>query len=428
MSGSTSISGVRAPGGSRRGDTRRQERRWNGTGWAVHIVIIGLAVLLWWIARDMVSVTQQLKDAGRVRFELAEELKSGWRVMQQGAQPVSLEVSGPTKEINNFAAELDQNAGRFTYRYEITAADVAALTPDSRQQIVLTVDIRRFEATSEAVVPAELTVRPLGGERVFQITLERYIERKAYVDLGPTARGQIQVDLPRDDRKETRAYSYTAEVTEDDLEVHGPASFVVANSDANSGKARLKVTIDAKQVLENYAKSKSKEIEEVLDQGTVVSIVQLLPIEGVEVRDKEKGVGVAEVPVKVTYTRLQDYVQVSRDFAVELVLPNWLAQKGARVDNLPSSIPVDMRVLASQRDAFMTGQYVHVRLDLSGLSRNEIEIESVEGSNLKRYKVVNGYYSLDIDTARLTYEFNNSSVTAELYQPIGGEMTIVWTD
>ena len=50
----------------------------------------------------------------------------------------------------------------------------------------------------------------------------------------------------------------------------------------------------------------------------------------------------------MTYTRLQDYVQVSREFPVEIVFPNWLAQKGARVDNLPDSVPVDMKVLIEQ--------------------------------------------------------------------------------
>lgn len=431
MTGSnTSISGVRSPSGSRRGDTRRVERRWASATWAVHIVIVGLAVLLWWIARDMVSVTQQLKDGGSVRFELDEALKGEWKVMSLATQPVSLEVSGPTKEINDFAAELDQNPGRFSYRYEINESDLANLKPDSRQQVVLTIDIRKFETTGDAVVPPELTVRPLGtGDRIFTVTLEHFITRPAYVDLGPSGKGQIQVTLPRGDRRnETRAYSYVAEVADVDLEVRGPASLVNANSDTN-GLARLKVSIDAKQVLDNFAASKAKTVESVLDQGSIVSIVQLLPIEGVEVRDKSKGVGVAEVPVRVTYTRLQDYVQVSREFPVEIVFPNWLAQKGARVDNLPDSVPVDMKVLGSQRANF-NEMYVHLRLDLSGLNRNEIEseIESVEGSTLKRYKLVNGYYSLDLDTTRLTYEFNNTSVTAENYQPIGGEMTIVWSD
>ncbi|MCA8912322.1 MAG: hypothetical protein KDB82_11505 [Planctomycetes bacterium] len=434
MSGSpsTSVSGIRAPGASRRAETRRNDRRWSGTGWFVHIVILGLAVLLWWIARDMVSVTQQLKDAGRVRFELSDELKNDWRVMGQGLQPVSLEVSGPTKEINDFAAELDQNANRFTYRYEITAADIANVQVNRKQQLTLTVDIRKFEATSEAVAPAELTVRPLGGERVFQITLERYVERKAYVDLANTSKGQIQVVLKEGSPPRTYTYSAEAQPT-NDLEVRGPASLVDAITDPNS-LAKLRIAVDAEQALANFVSLNQQTTEQVLQQGSIVSNMQLLPIEGVEVREiykDDQGVeqrrAVSLVNVRISFTPLQDYVQVSRDFPVEIVYPNWLAQKGARVDNLPSSIPVDMKVLSSQRANF-NEQNVHVRLDLSGLNRNEVSIESVEGSNLKRIKVLNGYYSLDIDTTKLTYEFNNTSVTAELYQPIGGEITIVWTE
>jgi len=425
-SGQTSVSGMRAPGASRRGETRRQER-WVGFRWSVHLVILALAVLLWWIARDMVSVNQQLKDAGRVRFELTEELQGEWRIFSQAQLPVTLDVAGPTKEINEFAAELDQNPGRFAYRYEIGPADIAQLQPDRRHQVQLTVDIRNFKATSEAVVPAELRVRPLGGERVFVVTLERFIQRDAAVDLGSSAKGQIQVNINRrDGRIETRAYSYGAEVKlERPVEVWGPASLVEANTDA-AGHARLRVSIDARQVLENFAKSENLTIEQVLEQGSVVSIVQLLPIDGVEVRDKEQRRPVATVPVKLTYNRLQDYVPVSREFNVDVILPNWLAQKSARVENLPSNIRVDMKVLSSQRPNF-TEQYVHVRLDLSSLNRNELEIESVEGTSLKRAKVLNLYYSLDINTERLTYEFENENVTAEQYLPIG-EITIVWTE
>lgn len=74
-SGGTSVSNMRPPAGaSRRGDTRRMGERRIGLGWSVHIVILALAVLLWWIARDMVSVTRTLTDAGRVHFTLSEEL------------------------------------------------------------------------------------------------------------------------------------------------------------------------------------------------------------------------------------------------------------------------------------------------------------------------------------------------------------------
>jgi hypothetical protein len=433
MSGgaNTSVSGMRSPGGSRRGDTARISKGVSGGSITVHIIILGLAVLLWWIARDMVSVSQQLTNAGRVRFELSQELQGRWRVFSQATVPVSLDVSGPTKEINDFAADLEQNPGRFAYRYEITEADIANLPVSSRHQITLTLDIRRLEATSEAVAPPELRVRPLGaasGEKggTFNVTLERYIERPAYVDLGASAKGQIQVTLVRrDGRNETRAYSFTAEAKLDkEIEMWGPASLIDANSDSN-GQGRLKVSIDAKQALENFAKSKDLTLEQVLDQGSLVSNVQLLPIEGISIRDTQD-LEVAFVNVRITYVRVQDYVPVSADLPVEPIFPNWLAQKKAYVANLPSSIPVDMRVLNSQRDAF-NQEHVHVRIDLSDLVRADLTIEDVENSNLKRARVLNRYYSLSINTDRLTYEFVNENVTAELYQP-ASEIVIEWTE
>ena len=432
-SGATSVSGIRAPSASRRGDTRRVER-WTGGGIAVHIIIMALAVLLWWIARDMVSVTQSLKDAGRVRFELSEDLRGEWRVFSQPSMPVSLEAAGPTKEINAFASQLEQTPGRFTYLYEITAADIANLQPDRRHLIQLTVDIRRFEATSEAVAPPELTVRPVvagAGQSVFQVTLERYIDRTAGIDLGQFAKGQIQIQLKGSSK--SRPYSYAAEARPaNPLEVRGPASLVEAITDPN-GLAKVKVSIDALQALKNFASVNAQSEEQVLQQGSLVSNMQLLPIEGAEVRERykdergeEQTRPVSFVNVRITYTPLQDFVQVSREFAVEVVLPNWLAQKSAHVENLPNNIQVDMKILGSQRPNF-NEQNVHVRLDLSMLTRNELEIETVEGTNTRRAKVLNWYYSLDINTERLTYEFFNENVTAEQYLPIG-EITIAWTE
>jgi hypothetical protein len=124
-SGATTISGSRVSGVSRRTDTIRKPRALP-LGFSVHVVLIVLSVLVWWIARDMVSVTQQLKDASRLRFELSEELRNEWRIIppdernldRRGAQgdvsiPNSVEVSGPTKRLNDFASELAANSGRY---------------------------------------------------------------------------------------------------------------------------------------------------------------------------------------------------------------------------------------------------------------------------------------------------------------------------
>lgn len=432
--GGTSVSNMRPPAGApRRGETRRAERRRIGLSWGVHIVIMALAVLLWWIARDMVSVTQQLQDAGRVRFEISEKLRGDWRILSQSTLPISLEVAGPTKEINDFAAELDQSPGRFVYRYVINEADIENLTPNSRQQLTLTADIRKFEVAGDAVVPLELSVRPIGSERVFQVTLERYVTKPAFIDLGDSDKGQVQI-RPSDTSQPPRPYSYTATPKPTHaLEVRGPASLVEAITDPDE-RARLQVSIDAMQALENFARSNQQSVEQVLQQGSLVSNMQLLPIEGVEVMERytdEQGAeqtrAVSLVNVRIDYTPMQDYVQVTRDFPVEIVLPNWLAQKSARVENLPSSVKVDMKVLSSQQTSFNENN-VHVRLDLSSLSRNDLtDIETIEGTQLKRARVLNWYYSLEINTDRITYEFVSDRVTAEQYLPIG-EITIVWTE
>jgi hypothetical protein len=430
--GQTSVSGARPPGPSRRGESARAGggRRADGSrfplGWGVHIVILALAVLMWWIARDMVSVTRTLSDAGRVHFALSDEIAGKWRVYSETEVPISLEVAGPTKEINKFATDVEQRPGRFAYRYEITPSDLANLEVNTRRQVTLVVDMRRVVATGEAAPPPELTVRPHAENRVFEVVLEEFVQRDAYFDLAGSARGQIQVAIPRSDgRTETRTFSYTAEVESRNVEVYGPYS-LVEDLIARDGRARLDLSIDARQALENFAKKEREDIEEVL-RREVVSVLPLVPVEGVSVRSADSKRPITEVAVRLKYERQQDYVPVSRDFLVEVVFPNWLAQRSARVENLPTSVKVDMKVLSSQQTSFNENN-VHVRLDLSSLSRADLSsIEAIEGTSLKRAKVLNWYYSLVINTERLTYEFVNDRVTADQYLPIG-EISIVWTE
>jgi hypothetical protein len=431
IKGSTSVSGQRVSGGSRRGDTRRETRRRVSFGWTVHIFILVLAVLLWWIARDMVSVTKTLNDAGRVRIEVSEELKGKWRVLSDDELPVTLEVAGPTKEINDFASELDQSPGRFAYLYEVTASDIENLRVNSRHQVTLNVDIRKFEPTGEAVVPPELNVRPvLSGEAKFEVVLEKYISRPARIDLGDDRTGDVQV---QNENGQLETWSFEAsEKLDSPIEVYGPASLVDTITDSN-GIAHPKVSIDAAQMLKNLAETTGKTMLTLVSGPDIISTLPIVPTPLVEVREVketpegETPIALAQVPIAFHFSRLQNYENVSGDFPVNVVLPNWLARKGARVENLKTSLQVDMKVLRSQINNF-NANHVKVLLNLSSLKQQDVEIESIDGTNQKRIVVTNAYYSLDINTERLTYKFASDLVTPEQYLPISEEIRIVWTE
>lgn len=427
--GSTSVSGQRVAGGSRRGDTRREPRRRIGLGWTVHVFILLLAVLLWWIARDMVSVTETLNDAGRVRIEVSEELQGQWRVLSEEEVPVTLEVSGPTKEISDFASELDQSPGRFAYRYVVTAGDIANLRVDSRHQVRLNVDIRKFEPTGEAIVPPELKVRPLlSADTQFEVVLEKFVMRSARIDLGEARTGDVQV---QNENGQMETWAYEASVKLDaPVEVYGPASRVDSITDAN-GIAHPKVSIDAAQMLRNLAETSGKTMIELVRGRDVITMAPLVPSRLVEVREV-RGVDarpapIEQAPVGFHFSQLQNYEDVSGDFPVNVVLPNWLASKGARVENLKSSVQVDMKVLRSQINNFSAAN-VKVLLNLASLDPDDVETETVEGTNRKRIVVTNAYYSLDINTDRLTYKFASDLVTPAQYLPISQEISIVWTE
>src|SRR5262245_51911012 len=119
MSGSTTVSGVRRSTGSIRIEAPRR----NVASFVpTHVVILALAGVLWWIARDMVSVNRTLTDAATVVFELDPSLTGNYRLMSKGTVSISLEVSGPTREINTLVSDLQSRA--FLYRYTITKAEI----------------------------------------------------------------------------------------------------------------------------------------------------------------------------------------------------------------------------------------------------------------------------------------------------------------
>lgn len=420
--GSTTISGVRAAGPSRR-DTRTVGRG-IPLGWLVHVFIIALAVLMWWIARDMVSVTRTLRDAGRIEVVLPAELEGKWRIVGSHSLPISIDVAGPTKEINDFAAELDANPGRFGYRYEFTESDVTSQATNSRDQIILTLDIGRLKPGGEGGVPVELTVRPVGADRVFQVTLEKYITRNAYVDLGPGQWGTIP------------GYRFERRVRGDfEIEVNGPASLVNVITD-NTGKARLSViVIDVNQVIRNRIKAEVREQPEAVSvvdyltgKSVIASSFDLAPLEGVSVRQAGNGPPVAQVPVEFVFNVERNYKPVSVELPVAVILPTWLAQKGARVRKILDRLQVAMEVRSEQANDF-NSQNVHVFVDLSQITEQDLTIEAPAGGAgvFRARPKFQLSYSVVVNSNKVDASFKNKEIDPARYLPIA-EIEIEWTE
>lgn len=413
MSGMTTVSGMKAPNTS----TRREERGGGGLGGAIpaHIIILLLACVLWWIARDMVSVNRTLRDAATVQFYLDPELEGRWRIISSQSQQISLDVAGPTREINEFAIDLENKAG-FGYRYGVTAADLENLQPNARHQVTLEVDLRKFERAGEASAPVELQIKPVAGERTYQVTLEQYIPRAVAVDLVSAATGRIE------------GYSFTQRVQPDfEIEVFGPASNVASITNA-AGKAVLSVaSFDINLILSNKGRIEGKSVETLLKQGNLVANLQLVQVEGLQIRRRGQELPVAEVPVVFSFTELQDWQKVNGDLPVSVLLPNWLAQKKSLAMNVAKTLPVELEVLSSQRDNFPAA--VRVVIDVSQIKETELAIETPAGGGPgpRRLKLTNIYYSLLVPRDRLTVKpFENPKITLDTYLPV--ELEITWVE
>lgn len=415
MSGGTTLSGAKVPAPSVRRDGRDGPRNL-GSLIPAHIIILVLACVLWWIARDMVAVNRTLRDLATVRFALEDELQGQWRIISPESLPIGLDVSGPTKEINEFASELETTR-RFGYRYQITAADLQNITPNSRHQVTLQVDLRKFERAGEVNAPVELEVRPVAGDRTYQVTLEQYIGRQAAVDLASGVTGRLE------------GYSFSQKVQQDfDMEVFGPAGPVDAITNP-AGRAVLQVaSIDINLILRTKGQVDGKSVETLLKQGYLVANLQLVPQENLVIRRRGQTTPIAEVPVEFSFSELQDYVKVAGDLPVNVLLPNWLTQKKSLSLNVAKTLPVELFVLSNQRENFPSA--VRVVIDVSQIKETDQSIEAPPdgGPGPRRLRLTNIYYSLQITPRdKLTVKpFDNPTVTLDTYLLV--ELEISWVE
>jgi hypothetical protein len=380
-----------------------------------HVVILTLALVIWWIARDMVSITRSIPDGARVRVELERELLERWAITSAEILPLSIEVAGPTKEINEFASELDINPGRLTYVYTVTDSDLREAQEQGRTRVTLSLDVSRLAGRREINVPTELNVRPLAREEATVITLERYVSRLGRVDLAGAVTGRLS------------SHSFEARVQADfELEVRGLASLVEAVTGVD-GKARLRVLpADIQQLLDNKAAMEQREVEAILrEDRSMVANIQLLPQEGLTVRRIPGGANVAQVPVEITFERLQNFIEMRGTFTVDHRYPLWLRQKNnLRVHPLNDEITVEMEVLSNQRANFNSDN-VRVVVDFTVLDEEDLQPEVLEGG-LRRVSLTGLFYSLSINREALSYRFK-PDVTERNYFPIS-EVTLEWTE
>ncbi len=224
-------------------------------------------------------------------------------------------------------------------------------------------------------------------------------------------------------------YSFTARVQQDfEIDAFGPAGLIDAMT-SSGNRAQLQIaSIDVNQILRNKSLVEGKSVETLLRQGYLVSNLQLVPVEGLQIRRHGQNLPVAEAPVEFTFTELQDYALVSGEFAVNVILPNWLVQKGARLPSMAKTLPVELRVLSSQRE-FFREPYVRVVVDLSQIKEGDHNPDAPEGGGpgTRRLRLSNLYYSIQYSRDKLTIKpFANPKITPDNYLPV--EVEIVWVE
>lgn len=422
------ISAARSAGVSRQTGTLMRRSRFS-LSMSVHVVLIVLAGLIWWIARDMVSITSKLDDASRLRFVLSDDLKDQWRIVSETTMPVTLEVTGPTKRINDFAREMDANPGRYSFSYRITQADLPS-SPAPRRQAAIRLNVDEIARRAEGSPPAELIIKPLAGDRVYEVVLEPFVTKLAFVDIT----GGVVGDVP--------GYGVSASVSADwQLQVHGPLSKVDAISTGPGGTARLTISppLSVPEFVQSKANAERKTREEVLGTDSRhTTSARLAATEGVEIQrlrasepggDAQRVEPVTQIDVELHFKQQQTHVAMDESFPVSLWLPGWLAAKHPRPRgiDLEERIPVRLHILPAQRDRF-NEQNVKLVIDMSSLTVDDFKIEGPDPETglYTAQPLTNQFYSLRI-SPELSYRLPGENVTVDQYIEKAG-IRFEWTD
>jgi hypothetical protein len=209
------------------------------------------------------------------------------------------------------------------------------------------------------------------------------------------------------------------------LLVFGPAS-AVENVSTN-GKATVRLagtSID--DILRNRSQVENKSVEALVQQGSIVAKLSLVPPPNVELRQAGQPGAATDVQVKFSFERQED-VEKRGEFSVDVIKPAWLESKWHRTRGLPDKIPVILYVSLDTQSAWPDA--VSPYIDLSGIRENDPRVKVSEDGS-RRVLVIPGQelgVSLRIDKSRLKAVLQ-PGVTESRYVDINGDVTIEWEE
>ena len=407
---STNLSGLRTPPTGVSGRDATPAEKVERTSWVVYVMILVLSMLVWWMARDRVKVSDTLPQSGVVKVELGDDLIGLWRIVPQEEVWIDLEAEGPAREISALQKNLGSVDNRFELYYQVIASDVDV--SEEQNRVTLEIAPKQFVLRTYGLVPAEVDVSSAGLSKPHTIVLERYVARPAVLEVKtlPT------VKVPG------LSYSVAA-VARFPLEAFAPYG-VIQDQNLRGGQVVLSVLWpDIQSMVEGKAAEENLTAVEILKRGRLVADLELDVPPLLSVRRKDSSVQIRAVSVEFTFSLQHDYVEESGDFPVSVILPNWLARKGAVVVGLQESLHVKMSVLRGERANF-NEQNVAARIILDDVTEKEYEGRITETESGYSLKLSPRFISLDIKKDKLTYKFDNQNVTAERYANV--EVNIEW--
>ncbi|MCK6440496.1 MAG: hypothetical protein L6Q71_09910 [Planctomycetes bacterium] len=402
------------------GSSARRSQRQPTTGleafaeeWKTHVVILLLAVFIWWTLKQGIENTTSIENRSRLEAVLDRndrDLNSRFIVFTQPPQTPVLRATGPQKELIQFEELLHQRDKGAIYRFIVTHNDVNNLKPDSERRVYLSIPLSRFRDEVELPALREVSVEFANPDISVSVVLEEKTGIPAAFDTDGT------VSVPD---------AYRANVAvKTDVIAFGPWSRLKPhNPDARGQKKFKLVTKDLGPEIVAALKDKTPEDARAWLATPISLKLGIQPVEGIEFRDKD-GENLDAVSVEVTLTEKEGFVLERRDIPVDVLQPHWMLQKHVEVTMTRGEHSVELLVDQAKRQNFLP-ENVRLVLDLRTIQPS---VGQPDWSNpAMRVATVSVPLRLEVNREKLPYRIPESlKATEDRFAEY--DLTLTWKE
>ncbi len=387
-------------------------------GWRIHFIVFLLASLIWWGVRQSVSKSQILENQVNLEAVLDphdQELRKDFRVYSQPDFKPPLRLTGPQDELSRYQEILERKERGSLYQFVITKNDIGEKKPDHNHQIVLDLQVQKFQAT-KFETPKEIDSELINSERTVKVVLEKRVKKA--VDFDPQ---KLPIILPQ-------GYKAQVEINTE-VDAFGPWSYLQKIADPKGKLFPELVPLDLTLELSEKLQKMSPEEKENFFSQSHPYRMALQPLEGVEFLNSKKE-PLSAISITLTFGQDVKFEDVTQTIPITILMPYWMVEKRVEFVSTSSIKDFKLRLLVNpqQKSAF-NAENVKLILDLHDITPAKLDYEEREDADpLSRVgRITMVPLRLEVNREKLSYLIPpDINARAERYDVY--DLTILWRE